>query len=187
MHLNLQVIQGLCVFVLCTLTSFPEASTSDEWAKTGRLLFSNKRYPQAIHCFERAGLEHERSIANAYHLRQLARNVPRSKGDEARKKAFLAAARAFFLCAQSISPVQKNKYFHIAAECFREAQANDLAAKSYRHAEDFTNAARYFRKAHMFDDAVEIILSKRELVESSVADSIIGASRLHYVHIGKPE
>lgn len=173
--------------MLCTLTSSPEASTPDEWAKTGRLLFGNKRYPQAIRCFERAGLPNERSIANSYHLRQLARNVPRSKSDEARRMAFSTAARAFFCCAQSFSSSQNNKYFHIAAECFREAQANDLAAKSYLLAEDFTNAARYFRKARMFDDAVEVIQTKRELVDASVADNIISASRLHYVHIDKPE
>jgi hypothetical protein len=35
------------------------SSTPQEWEKTGRTLFTNKRYIQAMHCFERAGLDRE--------------------------------------------------------------------------------------------------------------------------------
>ncbi|KDN37502.1 hypothetical protein RSAG8_10101, partial [Rhizoctonia solani AG-8 WAC10335] len=48
------------------MPQFVFSSSEADWAKSGRLLFNKGLYPQAVFCFEKAGLLVERDIASAY-------------------------------------------------------------------------------------------------------------------------
>lgn len=158
-------------------------STAEEWAKTGKELFRNQRYSQAMHCFERSGNTYERSIAEAYHLRQQAR-IQHS----GRKAAFTAAANAFCTCAEdSPSSIRKKDYLRMAGDCYREADDFGRAAHAFLNAEEYNHASRFFRKAGMFDDAVDVIKTNRGSVDQALAEEIIDVAKVHYLHDNKLE
>lgn len=161
------------------LPQLATSSTAEEWAKTARALFDNRRYTQAIHCYERAGMYRERNIAQAYHLRERARAV--SLLDSTRPSAFTTAARAFAHAAvASGTPPETRAYYRIAAECFSEAGDYRRAAQSYFSAEEFTRSAQCYRKANMFDKAVEVIKSHRDKIKQDDAEAILSIAKLYY-------
>ena len=136
-----------------------------------------------MHCFERAELHLEYSITEAYLFRQQARNVLHSSGEKARQEAFKNAAQAFFKCGQ-MSSISKEKYYHISAECFREAGEFGDAALSYENAGEYARSATCYAKAVMFDDALRIVDTTGK-VGHDATERIIGAARLHYIHVGR--
>ncbi|CAL1697343.1 unnamed protein product [Somion occarium] len=161
------------------LPQLATSSTAEEWAKTARALFDNRRYTQAIHCYERAGMYRERNIAQAYHLRERARAV--SLLDSTRPSAFTTAARAFAHAAvASGTRPETRAYYRIAAECFSEAGDYRRAAQSYFSAEEFTRSAQCYRKANMFDKAVEVIKSHRDKIKQDDAEAILSIAKLYY-------
>lgn len=136
-----------------------------------------------MHCFERSGHTHERSIAEAYYLRQQARIQ-----NSGRKAAFAVAAKAFCACAvESPASNRRKDYYRIAADCYREANDFGSAASAFLHAEEYNHASRFFRKAGMFDDAVKVIKSNRGCVDQVLAEEIIDVSKIHYFHENKLE
>ncbi|KAL5534681.1 hypothetical protein ACEPAG_1145 [Sanghuangporus baumii] len=159
------------------------ASTEAEWAEQGKEFFKKMQYREAIRCFKRAKLVFESKIAEAYDLRHEARNIPRSRTQETRIDAFNKAACAFRSCGE-ISPSQRiqRAYFRNAAECF--ADANDIyqAASLYEKAGEYTIAAKCYAKAIKFDDAIRIIKTTNS-VDPGTTETIIGSSRLHYIHV----
>ena len=58
------------------LPQLANASTPQAWSKTGRMLFKNRQYLQAMHCYEHANLHRERDAAEAQYLRDRARKMP---------------------------------------------------------------------------------------------------------------
>lgn len=168
-------------------TEWPPLATSsaEDWKSTGQSLFRHKQYHQAMHCFEKAELPTNRAVAEAYYLRQCAK---RSKtGDassvkhvQALKAAYLRAADAFTNCA-SLLESNAGTYHRRAAECFIEAGDHGRAGESYRNAELFTNAVKQFKVAKMYDEAVAIVLTKKDDVDENIAENIIDVSRLHYL------
>lgn len=158
-------------------------STPEEWAKTGRLLFSNRRYRQAKLCFDRASLPLERDISHAYHLRQDARLLERRS--KQRQAAFLSAADAFWACGSKAEGIQKIRCFNRAAECYVESEHLSQASGAYYLAEEWDMAARYARLAGEFDRAVKIIEEGR--VKQSVANSITQVCKVVYVQAKKFE
>ncbi|KAL5495715.1 hypothetical protein ACEPAI_1179 [Sanghuangporus weigelae] len=159
------------------------ASTEAEWAEQGREFFKKMQYREAIRCFKRAKLVFESKVAEAYDLRHEARNIPRSRTQEARIDAFNKAACAFRSCGEN-SPSQRDQraYFRNAAECF--ADANDIyqAASLYEKAGEYTIAAKCYAKVLKFDDAIRIIKTTNS-VDPRTTETIIGSSRLHYIHV----
>ncbi|KAH9921295.1 uncharacterized protein B0H18DRAFT_880310 [Fomitopsis serialis] len=160
------------------------SSTPEEWARTARTLFDNRRYTQAMHCYERALLPRERAVAEAYYLREKARGTPvDARGDDFdRILAFRKAAEAFWRSADAAAK-EKTTYFRISAECYLESRDEVNAAHGYRHAAEYTLSAQCYRRAGMFDDAVAIV--KGHNVVAGVAESIINVSRLEYARGGK--
>lgn len=160
------------------------SSTPEEWARTARTLFDNRRYTQAMHCYERAMLPRERAVAEAYYLREKARGTPTDTrcDDIDRVLAFRRAAKAFWESAEA-AVKEKTTYFRISAECYLESRDEVNAAHAYRNAAEYTLSAQSYRRAGMFDDAVEIV--KGHEVVPSVAESIINVSRLEYARAGK--
>src|ERR1700683_3352895 len=129
------------------------SSTPEEWTDVGKSLFQHKRYIQAMHCFERAGMHREVAVANAYCLRDQARIIP--SGHRQSEAAFLKAAEAFIECAVAATK-EKRAYYRAAGECFVKYGDNDRAAKAYLCAEEYTLSAQLYRKEGSFDDAVYV-------------------------------
>ncbi|KAH9910160.1 uncharacterized protein B0H18DRAFT_516086 [Fomitopsis serialis] len=157
-------------------------STSEEWAKTAFALFSNRRYSQAMHCYERAKLVRECAVAEAYYLEEKARaaHANTRAGNSARVLAFTKAADAFWRSGLD-AVKEKQTYFRKSAECY--IQGNDLAraARAYILAEKYTLAAQLYRKAGLFDDAVAVIKSHSDSIEPEVLRIITDVSRLEYL------
>ena len=160
------------------------SSTPKEWAATARTLFDNRRYLQAVRCYDRAGMPRQKDVAYAYHLRERARGTEKTRRttDNARTVAFIAAAEAFAKSASVASAARERvAYYRIAAECFVEADDHRRAAEAYLRAEDFTKAAQHYRKAGLFDEAVNVVQNHRQSVPEKFADTIIDVAKLHYI------
>jgi hypothetical protein len=152
------------------------ASSSDEWAKMGRILFQRANYQQAILCFERAGSFLLRDICNAYHLRKTARLM--QVGSDERKSSFSLAAEAFFKCASG-DHTQSQACYLKAGECFVEAGNHKQASDAFCLGGEFTKGAKQARLAAEFDRAIEIIQSND--VDQVVASNIIEVCKVIYV------
>jgi tetratricopeptide (TPR) repeat protein len=141
------------------------SSTVEEWEKSGnadlltrgafaqlclrpgRTLFRSKRYLQAMHCFDRAGLPREMAVAEAYLHRENARTLTggtkQLEGERAR--AFVVAADEFVRCAQE-AVNEKQAYYRAAGECYAQANQHKAAGKAFLDATEYTLSARHYRK-----------------------------------------
>jgi tetratricopeptide (TPR) repeat protein len=158
-------------------------STEEEWAAKGKELFERKRYSQAKHCYERASKPHEAMICHSYFLRDEARKLPLGDSRRARdqhRTAFIEAAESFLSCAENAVGQYRMTYFSRAAECLEIAQDELRAARTYIKAHDYNNAAKLFRKIGRFDDAIHVIKTKEQHMETEVVDSIKEVARLYY-------
>ncbi|KAI0757678.1 hypothetical protein C8Q80DRAFT_1134850 [Daedaleopsis nitida] len=157
------------------------SSTAEDWAKTALSLFNNRRYMQAMHCYERAGLDRERAVAHAYYLREVARSTHVARGDTAAQAvAFTLAAQAFLESAEA-AVTEKRAYYRIAAECYVHAGDDYKAGQAYSLATEYTLAAQHFRKAGKFEEAVNVVKAHRDKVTATVAESIVEVSRLFFL------
>ncbi|KAI0079047.1 hypothetical protein K474DRAFT_723989 [Panus rudis PR-1116 ss-1] len=158
------------------------SSTVEEWAKTARTLFDNRRYMQAMHCYERAAMSREKDVAHAYYLREQARSIPASRANTApRASAFMTAANAFINSAKaSRTALESRAYYRIAAECFAEAGNDRQAAEAYLSAQEYTRSAQFYRKADLFDDAVQVVETHRSDIAPADADAILEIAKLYY-------
>ena len=165
------------------------SSSPEEWEKSGRSLFQNKRYLQALHCFERAGLGREVAVSHTYYLRQQARLIPAvesRKSQQTRIAAFLVAAEAFLECATAaINAKDKRVYYRNAGDCFERAEDDYRAARAYVEAHEFTTAAKLFRVCAKFDEAVDIVKRFRQEIDDDVAQNIFDVARLFYFRGGE--
>lgn len=159
------------------------SSTTEEWAKTARTLFDNRRYMQAVHCYERAGMPREKHIAFSYYLREQARSLPvhRRIVNPIRMAAFLRAADSFHEAAEKATKTsERHAYYRIAAEGFAEVGDNRRAAEEYLFAAEYARSAQHYRKAALFDEAVAVAQSHKKEIPVAVAESIITVARIHY-------
>ena len=165
------------------------SSSPEEWANTGRDLFSNRRYLQAMHAFDRAAMRYEAKIAQTHHLRESARSIPPTNKESslARQEAFRDAAVSFLECAQSAKGTEQKVYYHNAGDCYKEAgncsdnlEDYGLAERAYQAAREYNSALKLYRKSDQFDEAVHIIQHHHEEVDKELADSVFGAARLFY-------
>jgi tetratricopeptide (TPR) repeat protein len=189
-HLNLQIFWAARDLVTTTSdTELPRlavASLSDEWERSGRSLFSKKRYAHAMQCFQRASLRREAAVAEAYLLRDQARAVSlgQHNNGDMRSKAFIDAAEAFVRCALSAS-VEKRAYYRTAAVCFKESDKLSEATQNYLNAEDFDSAAKVFCDAQKFDDAVRVVRDHQDTMQSNVVLQVVSVCARHYFETGQ--
>ncbi|KAL4242837.1 hypothetical protein ABKN59_011431 [Abortiporus biennis] len=161
------------------------SSTQEEWAETGRHLFTLERYPQAAHCYQRAGMVREKDIALAYHTRyELQARSWRRGMDHERISAFVAIAEEFLRLA-AISPLEEFTYYRIAGECFAEVGEDRRAAEAYLRAKEYSSSAKSYRNAECFDEAVEIVQSHTTSIASTDAQSIINAAKIVWFKLPK--
>ncbi|KAI0770957.1 hypothetical protein BD413DRAFT_613484 [Trametes elegans] len=157
------------------------SSTEEDWAKMALELFNNRRYMQAVHCYERAGLPREKAVAHAYYLREMARTTPVVKGDTAaRALAYHTAAEAFLASAED-AVTEKRAYYRIAAECFVNSGDDQKGAQAYLDAGEYTLAAQHFRKAGKFNEAVAVVKAHKGQMSASVAETIVEVTKLYYL------
>lgn len=161
-----------------------KSSSPEEWERTARVLFQNKRFPQAMHCFERAGLSREMEVARAYYLREQARSTLASGAREqqlARQKAFILAAEAFKDCALSaVNQKEYRAYHRSAGECFEKAGNDPKAAQAYVAAQEFTDGVKLYKKCGMFDEAVGVIKDHEPYIPMDLVSSVYDIARLVY-------
>ncbi|ESK85770.1 hypothetical protein Moror_2448 [Moniliophthora roreri MCA 2997] len=161
------------------------SSTPEEWVQTARVLFDRKQYFHAMKCFERAEQPRLVRIAEAYHLRVQARQMPKTTKKEeaaARQSAFRRVAEAFLQCAgeQEVNSKDRLTYYRVAAEALDEAGDYRKAAETYILAEDYGTAATLYRQHGFFDQAVRVVKQYRARVPEETAESIVFVARLYY-------
>jgi tetratricopeptide (TPR) repeat protein len=165
------------------------SSSPEEWEKSGRSLFQNKRYLQALHCFERAGLSREVVVSRTYYLREQARLTPAGesrKNRQTRTAAFLVAAKAFLECAKAATnATYKRVYYRNAGDCFERAEEKGQAACAYLEAQEYTTAAKLFRGCAKFDEAVDVVKRYRQEMDAEIAQNIFDVARLFYFRGGE--
>jgi hypothetical protein len=155
-------------------------SSQEEWEKTARSLFKNKRYAHAKQCFERASLQKEAAVANAYLLREEAQAMPSDEHHDAlRTRAFTEVAEAFIKSATSAS-MERMTYYRIAAECFRECAKLPEAARYYIDAKEFDIGAQMYLDSEMHSHAIRIIRRHERKMRHSIVDQILFRCRLYY-------
>ncbi|KAH6917673.1 hypothetical protein BKA70DRAFT_1178689 [Coprinopsis sp. MPI-PUGE-AT-0042] len=165
------------------------SSSPEEWEKTARTLFTNRRYLQAMHAFQRAGLDREVKIAHTHYLREEARAIHATNKESMAEKqaAFVLAAESFLDCATTSRGKERRVFYHNAADCFeRAAQIFDTAdeaaraAAAYEIAEEYNDAVRLYRKHDKFDEAVNIVTSHRDKVKPDLVQNVVDVARLFY-------
>lgn len=171
-------------------TDLAVASSPEEWGARAKDFFDREQFAQARRAYEKASLPHAAAVANAYHLREIARNCSAGTSRallERRMNAFADAAEAFLRCAGQAVQTPED-YYRAAAGCFEKAGDSPAgasihlakAARTYLLAKCFTHAAQLFKKAAMFDEAIEVITKYAGKVEERVATQIKDVARLRY-------
>ncbi|KAI9510704.1 hypothetical protein F5148DRAFT_976352 [Russula earlei] len=166
---------------------FAVSSSPEEWATMARTLFSHKRYFQAIHSYERAGMPREKAIAYAYHLREQARGIPiRGRpADSERGLAYIKVAEAFLTSAEEATILrERREYCRIAAEAFLVSEDHLRAAQAFEKASLFTEAAQHYRHAGIFDNMVSVIINHGEEMDPSVTGKLTDVARYFYLQRG---
>ena len=148
-------------------------------------MFLNKRYAQASVAFQRAGRDREVTVCEAYLLREKARSISTAAG-AARIQAFIAAANAFFTCAQD-SPSQQAKerlaYYGIAGGCYSEARDLKRSGDSYRMAEKYALAASTYREGGHFGEMVEVITQHSAALDGGLLERLTTVAQMHYFKV----
>lgn len=144
-------------------------------------LFENKRYFQAMHCFERADKKRETRVAYAYYLREQARGMRSDTRTthKAYNEAYIATAQAFMRCGHE-AVKERSEYFRIAGKSYLTVEDIPRAAEAYVLSGDYTQGAQLYRRAGMFEQAVTLLRGHRKEVNTEVAERIMNVSRLHY-------
>jgi tetratricopeptide (TPR) repeat protein len=175
-----QLITNSCAVIV--------TSSEADWAKSGRLLFNKRLYPQAMFCFEKADLLVERDIAAAYQARKEARLLlAKSVDRQTRRSAFASTAKDFLDCAMLSKGKQQISCYLRAAECFLQSESWKSAAEAFFSANEFDLAAKNFRRAGCFAEAVDVVKRCRDKMQKSLAEEIIGIARLEFLRKSKYE
>ncbi|CAG8439004.1 8533_t:CDS:10 [Acaulospora morrowiae] len=132
-------------------------SNPEEWNERGKTFFERKQYELAIICFEKSKDEKRRRLANAYHLRQIARTSIRNFDDETVKLKFIRAAEAFRKCSrveQEASCYQDADMHEEAGDVYAREGMLESAAHCYNKARKWRKAGDYFAKVNMYNEAI---------------------------------
>ncbi|KAH8096882.1 hypothetical protein BXZ70DRAFT_944950 [Cristinia sonorae] len=159
-------------------------SSAEEWAEAAHRLAREKLYEQASVTYNRAGLIRERDIAKAYHLREVALDLPptRHSQEGVRSRAFLSAADAFAACASEEKDSRRATTYHRhAAECYVQGQDSVKAGKAFIAANDFESAATTYHEASLFDDAVHIVQHHSESISEATREDILSEAKFYYL------
>ncbi|KAK0232768.1 hypothetical protein IW262DRAFT_22523 [Armillaria fumosa] len=159
-------------------------SPREEWAAKGHELFNARHFSQAKHCFDKAKLPFQASIADAYDLRAKARKTIGTSRQNIldRRSCFTKAAVSFERCARGSKAGSKDSmiYFRTSGECFEQADQKDRAAEMFFEAKEYTHAAELYRDIGKFDEAVDIVKDHENEMSLIVVENVIKLARLAY-------
>ncbi|KAG8710824.1 hypothetical protein FRC09_020924 [Ceratobasidium sp. 395] len=149
-----------------------------DWADSGRLLFDQQLFIQAMLCFDKAGLPLERDVTAAYQARKEAWCLFAKSADEQMWcDPFVKAAEAFLDCATRTDGKQQVACYLRAAECFLQTKDWKLAADAFVSAEEFSLAARSFCRAGCFNDAMKLVEKYKDRIHKDLAEEITEMAR----------
>lgn len=135
--------------------------------------FNNERFAAASRAYKRAGKYQDANVADAYGLRELARQTQSLD----RPRRFEEAARAFMECGSSTD------HLKIAGECWAHSGDNRKAAETFIQAKRYTIAAQYYRQGKMFDDLVKLLDTRGTDIENTTAKKLKDAAKYHYFQV----
>lgn len=127
-------------------------------------------------------MQREADIANAHYLRELARSLqPGSHDSNAESTlAYAVAADAFLKCADA-GWDDVRAYYRAAGDCYSRANHAKQAAQAYLCSAEYNLAAQHYQKGELFDEAIDLIHSKREHIEPGLAHTLTDAARVFYL------
>lgn len=130
-------------------------------------MFDAKNYREAVFCFERAHLHHERDIAKAWHL-----------SDEAKTSwDYCKAGDAFESVARnSTSNTDKDTNLLLSVDCFLRGGSYLNAARLCFEIGKTELSVTYYLKATAFDDVHRILVEKHPISEKlrlSARESVV--------------
>ncbi|KAJ7434686.1 P-loop containing nucleoside triphosphate hydrolase protein [Mycena galericulata] len=168
---------------------FAISSTPAEWESRGRQLFDNQLFSQARLSFERAYMPHEAAVAQAYHHREVANEMPNNSRREiaAKKAALIEVANAFVGCAKNDPGDAAKVYFRRAGECFEHAGDVTQAINAYTGARHFSRVAELYRSLGKIDEAVATVQNHPQDISRDTAERVFGVARLFYFNKGQIE
>ncbi|CAG8590693.1 6706_t:CDS:2 [Acaulospora morrowiae] len=133
--------------------SLARKSSPEEWNERGKTFFERKQYEQAVFCFKKSKNEQNRRLADAYHLRQIARTSIRNFDEETVKSKFIRAAEAFKICSrveQEASYYQDVDMHEEAGDVYAREGMYESAARCYNKAKKWRKAGDCFEKVNMY-------------------------------------
>lgn len=149
-----------------------QASSTQEWAKTALEMFERGNYRQAIFCYTRAHLPHERDVSEAYYLREEAQTL----------LDYEKAGQAFERVAlYTPHPEEQTKYYRLGADCLARAKAFSSAAKLYYVAQEFELSLQYYRQARSYKDVIRLLREHLASIKGETANSARDEAACHYL------
>ncbi|KAI0344277.1 hypothetical protein BDW22DRAFT_1147716 [Trametopsis cervina] len=153
------------------LSDFAKASTKASWEQKGDIYFGRYYYKLATRAYANAGLTHKADMAEAYHLREVAKS---SDTPDKWKKA----AVAFQQLAGADSTQDRQPYHRISGECFLRIPDKESAAKAFFNGCYFTLAIQTYRSIADFDRVVELLPYQE--IDTDTSTQMRYASQLFY-------
>ncbi|GBB97473.1 hypothetical protein RclHR1_00030030 [Rhizophagus clarus] len=178
------------------LLALAKKSDSREWDEQGKDFFEQRQYEQAKDYFEISGNRERYKLANAYHLRQIARDSINDSNDDTIKSNFNVAAVAFKECSRpnmAILCYQEVSMYKEAGDIYAEQHMFEYAAQNYRMASMWYEAGEYFEKAKKYDNAAlayedgrlyeiaaDFILRYKQEINSNTYQYVADHVKIHY-------
>ncbi|GBC01012.1 hypothetical protein RclHR1_04030007 [Rhizophagus clarus] len=176
-------------------SNFTKKSSPSEWNREGIKYFEQRKYEQAIICFKKSGNEMGCKLAQAYHLRNVARTSFVNGSDEkVVKQKFIVAAEAFDECSRPIKAAScyeevrmykeaghcyiKGKMYESAAQCYIKAKMWDDAGKLFEALERYTDAVISYKKGGNYRKVINLIQNHRQNIDKKISSRVI-----HFVNI----
>ncbi|KAH9172877.1 hypothetical protein EDB89DRAFT_842082 [Lactarius sanguifluus] len=167
------------------LEAFVDRSTSEEWSEAGKRLLNHGEFEEAAMAFENAGDVYTRAVAVAFHLREVARDIPES-ATKRRREAFVAAADAFEHCAiMAENDDEEHSRYVAAARCYAEIKYHQEVLRTLKRAGMYTEAASYCFDNNLLDDAVSLIKTSR--VDQETTERVKQVARISYLEANNLE
>ncbi|KAL4064739.1 hypothetical protein V8B97DRAFT_2075905 [Scleroderma yunnanense] len=161
------------------ILDFATSSNPEQWAASGRKLFSSGRYKEAIHCFKRGNVPRELRIAQAFQLQKDAKCIFQPSEQH---PAFIVAADAFKGCAEEAVESERMDHYRNAAECYALGGKAKKAAEFYILSEDFGAAAEQYDRARQRNEIIPMF--ERHHMKISISPDYSGilfdVCRQHY-------
>ena len=161
------------------LEAFVDQSTLEEWSEAGKRLLNHGEFEEAVMAFGNAGDVYTQAVAVAFHLREVARDIPESS-TRRRREAFVTAANAFEHCASMADNNEEERSRYVAAaRCYAEIKSHQEVVRTLKRAGMYTEAAEYCFDNNLLKDAVSLIKTSR--VDQETTERVKQVARISYL------